>query len=94
MNDMRWLPLIFALLAAFGYFAMVMQSKFRLLLVTQHRARFFQDIPKRFANMMTYAFGQKKMFKEKSAGIMHALIFWGFLVLQIRTAYVLSLIHI
>ncbi len=89
MNDMRWLPLIFALLAAFGYFAMVMQSKFRLLLVTQHRARFFQDIPKRFANMMTYAFGQKKMFKEKSAGIMHALIFWGFLVLQIRTAYVM-----
>ena len=89
MNDMRWLPLIFAILAAFGYFAMVMQSKFRLLLITQHRARFFQDIPKRFANMMTYAFGQKKMFKEKSAGIMHALIFWGFLVLQIRTAYVM-----
>ena len=39
MNDMRWLPLIFAVLIAFAYFAMVMSAKLKLLLVTQHRAR-------------------------------------------------------
>ncbi len=89
MNDIRWLPLVFAVLIAFAYFGLVMQSKFRLLLATEHRARFFTDFPKRFANMMTIAFGQKKMFKEPGAGIMHAFIFWGFLVLQIRTAYVM-----
>lgn len=89
MNDIRWLPLVFALLAAFGYFAVVMQSKFRLLLATQHRARFFTELPRRFANVMTYAFGQKKMFKEKGAGLMHAFIFWGFLVLQLRTLYLM-----
>ena len=80
MNDIRWLPLIFALLVAFGYFAIVMQAKLRLMLATQHRARFFEKLPQRFANVMTNALGQKKMFKEKGAGLMHAFIFWGFLV--------------
>lgn len=89
MNDFRWLPLLFAALMAFAYFGLIMQGKFRLLLVTEHRERFFQDLPKRFANVMTYAFGQKKMFKEKGAGIMHAFIFWGFLVLQLRTLYLM-----
>lgn len=89
MNDIRWLPLIFALLMAFGYFGLVMQGKLRLLFVTEHRERFFWSIPRRIANVMTYAIGQKKMFKEKGAGIMHAFIFWGFLVLQLRTFYLM-----
>jgi hypothetical protein len=80
---------VFAVLIAAAYFAMIMRSKMRLLFVTQHRARFFTEVPKRFANMMTYAFGQKKMFKEKKAGFMHAFIFWGFMVLQIRTLYLM-----
>lgn len=87
MHDLRWLPVIAALLVAMGYFAIIMQAKFRLLVAAEHRDRFFRDIPRRFANVMTYAFGQKKMFKEKGAGTMHAFIFWGFLVLQIRTLY-------
>lgn len=89
MNELRWLPLVFAVLIAFAYFGLVMSTKLKLLMVTQHRARFFAEVPKRVANVMTYAFGQKKMFKEKSAGLMHAFIFWGFLVLQIRTAYLM-----
>jgi len=90
MHDLRWLPAIAALLVALGYFGMIIQGKFRLLLVAQHRPRFFQKLPQRFANVITYAFGQKKMFKEKGAGVMHAFIFWGFLVLQIRTIYLFS----
>jgi Fe-S oxidoreductase len=89
MNDFRWLPLIFALLAAFGYFGLVMQGKLRLLLASEHRERFFTSFPQRVVNVLTYALGQKKMFKEKGAGIMHAFIFWGFLVLQLRTAYLM-----
>ena len=90
MNDMRWLPLIFALLAAMGYFGFIMLSKVRLLMRAQHRERYFQHLPQRFGNVMVNAFGQKKMFKEKSAGLMHAFIFWGFMVLQIRTLYVMA----
>ncbi len=89
MNDVRWLPMIAALIIAFAYFGIVMQGKLRLLLVSEHRQRFFTQFPRRISNVMTYAFGQKKMFKEKKAGIMHAFIFWGFLVLQIRTFYLI-----
>jgi len=89
MNDIRWLPLVFAVLIAFAYFGLIMQSKIRLLFATSHRERFFQDIPRRVANVITYAFGQKKMFKEPGSGLMHAFIFWGFLVLQIRTLYLM-----
>ena len=31
-------------------------------------------------------FGQTKLFQEKGAGWMHALIFWGFLILLFRVA--------
>ena len=32
------------------------------------------------------AFGQTKLMQDKSAGWMHALIFWGFLILLFRAA--------
>ena len=89
MFEDRALPMIGALMMAFGYFAYVMYGKTRLLLIAQHRADLFEDIPKRLTNMIVFAFGQKKMFKEKKAGFMHAFIFWGFLVLQIRTLYLI-----
>ncbi|MFO0750045.1 MAG: (Fe-S)-binding protein [Myxococcota bacterium] len=89
MNSIRWLPLLFALFAALGYFGLIITSKVRLLFVAARRERFFHDLPQRFANVITYAFGQKKMFKEPGAGIMHAFIFWGFLVLQIRTLFLM-----
>jgi len=90
MSEMRWLPVVFAVLMAGAYFGMIMKGKLQLLTVAEHRARFFTQLPLRFANVLTYAFGQKKMFKEKGAGIMHAFIFWGFLVLQIRTLYLFA----
>ena len=38
----------------------------------------------RIQNTLWIAFGQSKMFKDSSAGWMHALIFWGFLILLLR----------
>jgi Fe-S oxidoreductase len=88
-DDVRWIPMLFALAAAFAYFGVVMLGKVRLLLAGVHRREYFSNLALRFANVMTYAIGQKKMFKETKAGVMHAFIFWGFLVLQIRTAYLI-----
>lgn len=39
----------------------------------------------RIRGMLLYAIGQKRMFQEPVAGIMHALIFWGFLVFAVRS---------
>lgn len=41
--------------------------------------------PKRIENTIVYAFGQKKFFgSDQPAGIMHAIIFWGFVTLSLQ----------
>jgi len=39
----------------------------------------------RIRGLLLYAIGQKRMFSEPVAGVMHALIFWGFLVFTVRS---------
>jgi Fe-S oxidoreductase len=41
----------------------------------------FDDIPRRVENEVTIVLGQKKLFQRLVPGLMHALIFWGFIVL-------------
>jgi len=41
---------------------------------------------KRVADVVVYVLGQKRMFSEPVAGVMHALIFWGFCVFLLRSA--------
>jgi hypothetical protein len=41
----------------------------------------FHDLPKRLENEATVVLGQRKLLQRALPGIMHAFIFWGFLVL-------------
>lgn len=41
----------------------------------------FDSYEKRMANVITIAFGQTKLIRDKIAGVMHIVIFWGFNVL-------------
>ena len=50
----------------------------------------FADVPRRFVGLIQYAFIQTKMFKDARAGLMHAGIFWGFVLLTIGTANVVT----
>ena len=43
----------------------------------------FDNIGKRIKNTIVYALFQKKLLRQKFAGILHASIYWGFLVLLI-----------
>src|SRR5687768_4733462 len=52
----------------------------RLVLLGQKVNR-FDDIPKRLELEATVTLGQKKILQRAKPGIMHAFIFWGFLVL-------------
>ena len=46
----------------------------------------FGDWNRRFRNLLVIAFGQSKMLRRDfRAGLMHALIFWGFLTVSLRT---------
>ncbi|HEY5596400.1 MAG TPA: (Fe-S)-binding protein, partial [Candidatus Bipolaricaulota bacterium] len=58
----------------------------RWLLVKQGKPMLYRDRwPDRLKHLFAYFFGQRGLFREKVAGTMHALIFWGFLVFSIRT---------
>jgi Fe-S oxidoreductase len=74
--------IIFAivLLAAFGVFGFSLRRMIALISIGKPENRLDQ-LWKRFKNMMTIAIGQTKLFREPIAGLMHAFIFWGFLVL-------------
>src|SRR6185369_5062348 len=50
----------------------------------------FADIPARVTGLIQYAFVQTKMFKDLRAGILHAGIFWGFVLLTVGTANVVT----
>ncbi len=75
------------LVVALAVFGRTMLRKTRLLMALEpaDRANHIKD---RLKNMVVLAVGQKRLVgraKERSSGIMHALIFWGFCVLLIRS---------
>ncbi len=84
MNPLLMSVLLIVALAVFGR---TMFRKFQLLqaLAPADRANHLKE---RLVSMLVLAIGQKRLVgrsKERSSGIMHALIFWGFCVLLIRS---------
>ncbi|MFM9013995.1 MAG: hypothetical protein ACKORK_10585, partial [Gemmatimonadota bacterium] len=47
------------------------------------------DLPRRLGNLLTVGIFQSKIFRDSIAGPMHALIFWGFLILGAGTTEML-----
>lgn len=69
-----------AFVCSIGYFLYSVRGLVRLLTLGKEENRF--DNPYlRFKRMLVVAFGQSKLFRDVVPGIMHAFIFWGFLVL-------------
>ena len=65
-------------------FAWIIAGRARLLLRARPAAR-LDRLPERLRRAVVYGLGQKKFLRgEQPAGIMHALIFWGFVVLMIQ----------
>lgn len=80
--------MLIAGLAGFVYFG---KDKLKLLL----RARkdiTLDNLPERFKGLLVYGLGQKRLIKgEAAAGWMHAFIFWGFLILLIRSLTLIAM---
>lgn len=71
---------LLVLIAAFTFFALSVRRLVRHLSLGQAENRF--DRPwERIKRTLVVAIAQSKILREPLAGIMHALIFWGFLVL-------------
>ncbi len=79
-------PVLFPILwaVALATFAVILALRARLLLAAQPAQR-FNGIPQRLKRMVVDGLGQRKFLHgEQPAGIMHALIFWGFVVLMLQ----------
>src|SRR5436190_235292 len=83
-------PLVFPLFyGAAIVFALVMARHLRVFAVAGPSAP-FGSVPRRLWGVIEYALIQTKMFKDPRAALMHWGIFWGFLLLTIGTANIVT----
>lgn len=77
---MKHIIFLFLLVAAFGGIVWNIARLIRLLRAGKKEDR-FGNVGRRIVNVLRVAIGQSKLLREPVAGLVHALIFWGFLVL-------------
>ncbi len=83
-------PLVFVVFwGAAAFFLLAMARHLRVFAVARP-SHPFADVPTRIVGLVEYAFVQTKMFKDARAGLMHAGIFWGFVLLTIGTANIVT----
>jgi Fe-S oxidoreductase len=76
-------PLLF--LASVVLFVLLMARHLRVFAYARGAAA-VGDEPGRLQSLIVYAIAQVRMFRDLDAGLMHAAIFWGFVVLTVGTA--------
>ncbi|MGK0289214.1 MAG: Fe-S oxidoreductase [bacterium] len=84
---MNPLLMSFLLVLAAGFFGWFVYEK-SMLLVSLSPENRFDNITARVKALLGMGIGQEKLIgrkKERTSGIMHAFIFWGFLILGVRT---------
>ncbi len=81
-------PLVFPLFwGAVVVFGLVMARHLRIFAAARAEGPSpFSQVPRRMAGLIRYALVQTRMFKDRRAGLMHFGIFWGFVLLTIGTA--------
>ena len=77
--------MLVALAGTLGLLTWSVWIKVKVLLAAKPDNTRFDKLWRRVGEVLTVAIAQKKMFKEPVAGLMHALIFWGFLVILFRS---------
>ncbi len=85
-------PLVFPLFwGAVVVFGLVMARHLRIFAAARAEGPSpFSQVPRRTAGLVRYALVQTKMFKDRRAGLMHFGIFWGFVLLTIGTANIVT----
>lgn len=80
-------PILMAalLVAGLGFFARTAARRLKLMLAAKTPADRFDRFGERVKAVLVYMFGQARMFRYRAAGVAHAFIFIGFMVLGLRT---------
>jgi hypothetical protein len=90
--DVPGYPLVFILFwGAVAYFVLAMARHLRVFAAARAGGPSpLEDVPARLLGLVEYAFVQTKMFKDPRAALMHWGIFWGFILLTIGTANIVT----
>jgi Fe-S oxidoreductase len=85
-------PLVFAVFwGAALIFALAMARHLRVFAAARAEGPSpFDNIPARLIGLVEYAFIQTKMFQDPRAAILHLGIFWGFILLTVGTANIVT----
>ncbi len=85
-------PLVFPLFwGAVALFGLVIARHLRIFAAVRTAGpNPLADVPRRVGGIVRYTLLQTKMFKDPRAGIMHFTIFWGFVLLTIGTANIVT----
>ncbi len=70
---------VLVFIASFTFFYFSIRKKIKFLLIGKKENR-FDNIPERIKNVLKIAFGQSKLLRDPVAGMIHFLIFWGFIL--------------
>ena len=93
-RDVPLYPVVFVVFwGAAAIFALAMARHLRVFAAARPavaQPRPFGQIGRRLGGLIEYALVQTKMFKDPRAGLMHAGIFWGFVLLTIGTANIVT----
>jgi len=90
--DVPAYPIVFPLFwGAAAFFALAMARHLRVFAAARAPGPSpFSNVPARLIGLIRYAFIQTRMFRDLRAGILHFGIFWGFVLLTIGTANVVT----
>ncbi|MDP2363426.1 MAG: Fe-S oxidoreductase, partial [Ignavibacteria bacterium] len=71
---------IIIFIVVFGFFAYSVNNLIKYLKVTKKKDDRFDNIPSRLKRVWSIAFAQTKLLRDPVAGVLHLLIFWGFVL--------------
>jgi len=77
--EIKNIVFIVIFLASFIFLSKNIKRLLSYLSIGQKEDR-FDNVPKRISNVLKVAIGQSKILREPVAGLIHVLIFWGFLL--------------
>ncbi len=78
--DIKNYIFIIVFFAAIGFFVYSCSKLIRYLKVAKKEDDRFDNIPQRLKRVWNIAFAQTKLLRDPVAGVLHLLIFWGFLI--------------
>ncbi|HTL11807.1 MAG TPA: (Fe-S)-binding protein, partial [Bdellovibrionota bacterium] len=93
---MTWQTFAFFAVAggAFGLAGLRLRTLYRLMRATHGKDMRWSEVPARIGTFVVNVIGQASLFRKKAAGLMHAMIFWGFIIITLGTIeQFLSTIH-